>query len=126
MDSYLEDRSNWQALERLASDGIVGVRIGVARLIGSLFGSYKSRQWVRCTNLGDSDKVARCSAHVPQPIVVLVDRLRTDCSAEVRSYVPSPADHPAYSDRTGPFETFSRPPPMIHRALGPSSGRDPR
>lgn len=41
VDSYLADQSNWRALERLASDGIVGVRIGVARLAGCLFGAYK-------------------------------------------------------------------------------------
>lgn len=125
MDSYLADQSNWQALEQLASDGIVGVRIGVARLAGCLFGSYKARKRLNRTNLSDSDKVSRCSAHVPQPVVALVDRLRMDCSAEVRSYVPSPVDQPAYSDRSGPFETFSRPPPMTHRALAASAGRDP-
>lgn len=42
MDSYLADQSNWRALEQLASDGIVGVRIGVARLAGCLFGAYKN------------------------------------------------------------------------------------
>lgn len=37
----MANQSNWRALERLASDGIVGVRIGVARLAGCLFGVYK-------------------------------------------------------------------------------------
>ncbi|KAF8557242.1 ARM repeat-containing protein, partial [Imleria badia] len=65
VDTYSADQSNWRALERLASDGIVGVRIGVARLAGSLF-----------------DKYTQSSAHVPQPVAALVDRLRMDCSAE--------------------------------------------
>ncbi|KAG9318787.1 armadillo-type protein [Chiua virens] len=125
VDSYLADQSNWHALEQLAGDDIVGVRIGVARLAGSLFGLYESRKRLESVSSGDSDEFARCSTHVPQPIVALVERLRMDRSAEVRSYVPSPVDEPAYSDRTGPFETFSRPPPMTHRAVGASPGRDP-
>ncbi|KAG6376438.1 armadillo-type protein [Boletus reticuloceps] len=99
VDSYLADQSNWRALERLANDGIVGVRIGVARLAGFLF-----------------DKSARYSAHVPQPVAALVDRLRMDCSAEVRTYVVSPAGQPTYPDPSGPFATFSRPPPTTHQA----------
>lgn len=75
----------------------------------------KSHKRLKCTNLGHTDKFTRCSAYVPQPVVALVDRLRMDCSAEVRSYVPSPLDQPAYLDHSGPFETFSRPPPMTHR-----------
>lgn len=121
----MADQSNWRALERLASDGIVGVRIGVARLAGCLFGVYKDDADGSVRLIDDSDKFVRCSAHVPQPVVTLVDRLRMDCSAEVRSYVPSPVDQPAYSDHSGPFETFSRPPPTIHQASITSAGREP-
>ncbi|KAG8217817.1 armadillo-type protein [Butyriboletus roseoflavus] len=49
VDNYLEDRSNWQALEQLASDGIVGVRIGVARLAGCLFGLFTICNAVTCS-----------------------------------------------------------------------------
>lgn len=73
--------------------------------------------------MDDTDEFARRSTHVPQLVVALVDRLRMDCSAEVRSYVPFPSDHPAYLEHSGLFETFSRPPPMTHRAT--SAGRDP-
>ncbi|KIJ68977.1 hypothetical protein HYDPIDRAFT_105528 [Hydnomerulius pinastri MD-312] len=101
-NSYVADDANWEALDQLADDSIIGVRIGVARLAGSLF-----------------DKFARSSAHIPQRVVDLVDHLHLDSSAEVRSYVPSPMDlrqeRSAIPNRSGAFETFSRPPPVMHR-----------
>ncbi|KAF8844583.1 ARM repeat-containing protein [Paxillus ammoniavirescens] len=98
------DTADWEALQQLASDNIVGVRIGVARL-------------VRCL----SDKFARSSGHVPRIVIDLVHHLRLDSSAEVRSYVPSSMDarqdRLASPIRCGAFETFSRPPKRPHQAF---------
>ncbi|KAF9227539.1 ARM repeat-containing protein [Gyrodon lividus] len=103
-DTYTADINNWEALQKLASDSIIGVRIGVARLAGSLF-----------------DKFARSSGRVPQTVIDLVNHLRLDSSAEVRSYVTFSMDihqdRLASPIRYGAFQTFSRPPPTTHRAL---------
>ncbi|KIK98846.1 hypothetical protein PAXRUDRAFT_30878 [Paxillus rubicundulus Ve08.2h10] len=103
-DGCVADTADWEVLRKLASDNIIGVRIGVARLACSL-----------------SDKFARSSGHVPQMVIDLVHRLRLDSSAEVRSYVPSSMD--IQQDRLAPpiqcgvFETFSRPPRRPHEAF---------
>jgi serine/threonine-protein phosphatase 4 regulatory subunit 1 len=107
-NAHIADDTNWEALQKLASDNIIGVRIGVARLAGSL-----------------SDNFARSSGRIPQMVVDLVTRLRLDSSAEVRSFVPSSMD--IYQDRLASpsrskaFETFSRPPPVTHRTAPTAS-----
>lgn len=93
------DDARWRALERLSNDSIVGVRIGVARLAGSIL-----------------ENALRDTSVVPLRIFDMIDHLQQDSSAEVRSYIPSMADiqqgrtmFPYHSDS---FLTFSRPPPL--------------
>ncbi|KAG6335396.1 hypothetical protein ID866_3691 [Astraeus odoratus] len=99
---FLAD-TDWEALQQLADDRVVGVRIGVARLAKSLH-----------------DKYSRSAAIVPRRIIDMVDHLRRDASAEVRSYVPSTLDlHDemyvaAVPNTPGGFAMFSRPPPIVH------------
>ncbi|KAG1877876.1 armadillo-type protein [Suillus subalutaceus] len=97
--SILVDDARWHTLERLSNDSIVGVRIGVARLFGSIL-----------------ENALRDTSVVPRRIFDMIDHLQQDCSAEVRSYIPSMADlqhgrtiFPSHSDN---FLTFSRPPPL--------------
>ncbi|KAG1754514.1 armadillo-type protein [Suillus lakei] len=98
--SILVDDARWHALERLSNDSIVGVRIGVARLAGSIL-----------------ENALRDTSGVPRRIFDMIDHLQQDSSAEVRSYIPSMADlqqgrttFPSHSDS---FLTFSRPPPLL-------------
>lgn len=97
--SILVDDARWHALERLSNDSIVGVRIGVARLAGSIL-----------------ENALRDTSVVPRRIFDMIGHLQQDSSAEVRSYIPSMADiqqgrtmFPSHSDT---FLTFSRPPPL--------------
>lgn len=97
--SILVDDARWHTLERLSNDSIVGVRIGVARLSGSIL-----------------ENALRDTSVVPRRIFDMIDHLQQDCSAEVRSYIPSMVDlqqgrtiFPSHSDN---FLTFSRPPPL--------------
>lgn len=98
--SILVDDARWHTLERLSNDSIVGVRIGVARLSGSIL-----------------ENVLRDTSVVPRRIFDMIDHLQRDSSAEVRSYIPSMTDlqqgrtiFPSHSDS---FLTFSRPPPLL-------------
>ncbi|KAG0705908.1 armadillo-type protein [Suillus ampliporus] len=98
--SILADDARWHTLERLSNDSIVGVRIGVARLAGSIL-----------------ENALRGISAVPQRIFDMIDHLQQDSSAEVRSYIPSVAHlqqgrrvFPSHSDS---FLTFSRPPPLL-------------
>lgn len=97
--SILVDDARWHTLERLSNDSIVGVRIGVARLCGSIL-----------------ENALRNTSVVPRRIFDMIDHLQQDSSAEVRSYIPSMVDlqqgrtmFPSHSDS---FLTFSRPPPL--------------
>ncbi|KAG1756528.1 armadillo-type protein [Suillus paluster] len=98
--SILVDDARWRTLERLSNDSIVGVRIGVARLAGSIF-----------------ENALHATSAVPHRIFDMIDHLQQDSSAEVRSYIPSVANlqqgqrvFPSHSDS---FLTFSRPPPLL-------------
>lgn len=98
--SILVDDARWHTLERLSNDSIVGVRIGVARLSGSIL-----------------ENALRDTSVVPRRIIDMMDHLQQDSSAEVRSYIPSIANlhqgwtiFPSHSDS---FLTFSRPPPLL-------------
>ncbi|KAI6045386.1 armadillo-type protein [Pisolithus marmoratus] len=102
-DPFVMNDTNWEALRQLSYDRVVGVRIGVARLAKSLY-----------------DRHARSSGFVPERVIDLVEKLRRDTSAEVRSYVPNVVDIcdetcTAGSNRSGVFATFSRPPPITNR-----------
>ncbi|KAH0827082.1 hypothetical protein J3R83DRAFT_4768 [Lanmaoa asiatica] len=66
VDSYLADRNNWQALEQLAGDNIVGVRIGVARLAGCLFGLFTICNAITCSVAAWNSSLVRST----QPIQV--------------------------------------------------------
>lgn len=101
--------TNWEAVRQLARDRVVGVRIGVARLAKSLY-----------------DEDTRSCGFVAQRTVDLVEELRHDASAEVRSYVPNVVDicgeTPATgSNRSGVFATFSRPPPTTNQLRNDAS-----
>lgn len=101
----LEDECLQMALEKLASDHIPGVRIGVARLIKLVCDKYYS-------------------AEKPQWILSTIGTLSRDESKDVRAFVattsqplstiPNPSGvHGLRSDSvaTSPQHTFSRPPP---------------
>ncbi|KAH7889291.1 armadillo-type protein [Phlebopus sp. FC_14] len=98
--AFVSDEVNWKALRQLADDRIIGVRIGVARLAGSLLG-----------------KSARSSTPIPRQVVELVEHLQEDSSREVRSYVSLSVDGVqggwAFPSESGAFRTFSRPPPTM-------------
>lgn len=101
--------TNWEAVRQLARDRVVGVRIGVARLAKSLY-----------------DEDTRSCGFVAQRTVDLVEELRHDASAEVRSYVPNVVDicgeTPATGlNRSGVFATFSRPPPTTNQLRNDAS-----
>lgn len=100
-NAFVMDDTNWEVLGQLADDSVVGVRIGVARLAKTVYGKHHSGAEL-------------------QRITDLVDRLRRDISAEVRSYVPSAGDIHVEIDGAVPtqsrvFATFSRPPPATNR-----------
>ncbi|KAI6131802.1 armadillo-type protein [Pisolithus croceorrhizus] len=100
---FFMNDTNWEAVTQLARDRVVGVRIGVARLTKSLY-----------------DKDIRSFGFAPQRTIDLVEQLRHDASAEVRSYVPNVVDVCGQTPAIGPnrsevFATFSRPPPTTYR-----------
>ncbi|KAI0050916.1 ARM repeat-containing protein, partial [Auriscalpium vulgare] len=94
--NVLPDNPYWQSLVPLATDAIVDVRIGVARLVGTT-----------------CDQFARNAHAAPPNVGQIAVLLRADASAGVRAYVPVPpatafqAADPALAG----FATFSRPPP---------------
>ncbi|KAF9792766.1 armadillo-type protein [Thelephora terrestris] len=103
--SLLDDPALQTALEKLASDHIPGVRIGVSRLIKFVCDKYYPNE-------------------KPQWILVLINALKSDDSKDVRAFVaatlqphatiPTPDDtRGSRSDSmtTSVHHTFSRPPP---------------
>ncbi|KAL4068026.1 armadillo-type protein [Scleroderma citrinum] len=102
-NAFVMDDTNWEALRQLADDRVMGVRIGVARLAKTMY-----------------DQHIRSFPYVAQRITDLMDDLRRDTSAEVRSYVADTKDdhaeiHRVMPNNSGVFATFSRPPPVSHR-----------
>ncbi|KAG5646684.1 hypothetical protein DXG03_002674 [Asterophora parasitica] len=86
------DDELWRPLVALAGDPIVGVRIGLGRLVGSLSISNRPRSPVFLT---------------------LVARLSQDPSKEVQAYVLHPPSPVVKKNiRTNSVSTFSRPPPL--------------
>ena len=81
----------------------------------------RALNWCASFTGGDYiDQRTHSIRYVPQRITDLVDRLRRDISAEVRSYVPSAEDIHAETDGAVPaqsrvFATFSRPPSATNR-----------
>lgn len=97
------DDDLWKSVSVLADDTVVGVRIGVARLLGFISGRLHSSS-------------VPLSGILPN----LVHRLSQDDSHEVRSYIPDPSwldAHPGLAvnartkTRVSNILTFSRPPP---------------
>jgi len=115
--SILADDAKWQAVEQLSNDSIVGVRIGIARLAGSILGKILTlHACFPC--LPALENVLRDTTAVPRRIFDVIDHLQHDSSPEVRSYIPNMAalqqgrtSFPSHSDS---FLTFSRPPPLLH------------
>jgi len=107
VESMVRDQVFWRPLERLASDKIVGVRIGVARLLNEL-----------------CDKHCQDTRHKPQWVLDLIGTLRADSSKDVRAFIlpildPIASSRPArpavhrYCSSDLPMpHTFSRPPPV--------------
>lgn len=124
-----------RSLELLVSDNIVGVRIGVARLLGELGGEcyWKVRADGACFTDNTTDKYHQNAKRQPDWILRLVQQLANDSSEDVRSFVASvldPAvenkpDRPTmlrHSSSDLPLPTtFSRPP----RSVGIGTEKEP-
>ncbi|KII88649.1 hypothetical protein PLICRDRAFT_41852 [Plicaturopsis crispa FD-325 SS-3] len=97
-----DDHRCWKALAALADDDILGVRIGLARLVGAVHG-----------------QTIRDGQSPPEPLVNLARHLSQDPSEGVRAYVSKsiPPPRPRFLKRLASkhggttFSTFSRPPP---------------
>ncbi|KAH7914982.1 armadillo-type protein [Hygrophoropsis aurantiaca] len=103
----IDDVDFWTALTFLADDNIVGVRIGVARFIGTTYARF-----------------AYASKPIPERILDLIQHLLQDTSAEVRSFVAvelgiSAVQVGGASNVTWKpadiSSTFSRPPSSMNR-----------
>ncbi|KAF7304799.1 hypothetical protein MKEN_01194000 [Mycena kentingensis (nom. inval.)] len=96
-DNISEDKL-WEMVPSLADDAVVGVRIGVARLVGLA-----------------SDRSRGGSAF----LVDLIRHLCLDASPDVRAYVQgSSTPQPAAPTHRSKFATFSRPPPSSSSLAG--------
>jgi len=95
----LKDDKFWRALTELAGDPILGVRIGLARLVGIVF-----------------DKFLQDGRPIPGAIIDLAKRLSRDEAEDVRAYLPGPTTHrrsPSHVQHTPTAKNealFSRPP----------------
>ena len=121
------DDEFWKSVSNLADDTIVGVRIGVARLLGFVSGTLKRNFWVMLSQHNNQHLPGRLHSS-PRPLSSifwdLVHRLSCDDSQEVRLYIPDPSQLSEFNvgltvntktkERFSNLLTFSRPP------LGPS------
>ncbi|KAI0065473.1 ARM repeat-containing protein, partial [Artomyces pyxidatus] len=89
----VEDSPYRYCLAQLSEDPIIDVRIGVARLVGTIYNQF-----------------IRSGLSFPQPLDEILQRLQADAAPGVRAYVPAvpTQDFGAFPDS---FATFSRPPP---------------
>ena len=72
----------------MAEDDIVGVRVGVARLVGTLCGTSWTLDHANIRPDDDADVFLRQSQPVTGVILDLIRHLCLDSSRDVRSYVP--------------------------------------
>jgi hypothetical protein len=114
------DDDFWKSLSVLADDTVVGVRIGVARLLGFVSGSHFPDHVRQHNTQNLLDCLHSSSRPLSGMLWDLVHRLSQDDSHEVRSYIPDPSrlgeSHLGLSvtrtkARVSNILTFSRPPP---------------
>ena len=123
--SLLDDGALQMALEKLSSDHIPGVRIGVARLIKLLCGKRPRVLTVAgyLTTRGDVDK--HYPTEKPQWVLSVISNLSRDESKDARAFVaaiwqsqsmkptPNNVRGSTHDSVTTPAQhTFSRPPPL--------------
>jgi len=95
--SHIFASDSLDAIEKLASDSVDGVRIGIARLIGII-----------------CEKLTRNAIPITGTMLTLIRRLSHDNSHDVRAYIPDLSKISQNHERTIPSDTqthtFSRPP----------------
>ena len=115
------DDDFWKSVSDLADDTVVGVRIGVARLLGFVSGSISQDHDIQHSTQNLPGILRSSSGPSSGFIWDIVRRLSQDNSYEVRSYIPSQLDgfnaHMGHAigartkSRMSNISTFSRPPP---------------
>lgn len=117
------DDDFWSSVSILAHDAVVGVRIGVARLLGFISGSNFMKHLTQHNAQNLPGRLHSNSQPISSVLWDLIHHLSQDESYEVRSYIPDPTQlgdfneyrelmiNPWTKARVSNLLTFSRPPP---------------